>query len=545
VLTSSTSLYTLLRRQAGRRAWWRRSPLYSARARTAALSVLATSAGVALAIILGILRYDVIHAEPVIGGQVGVLVAQFGEGVELRPTARGRELSAFVARSLRREIDLLPGLAGNVTVVSGPPVRSQAEAVQAAEETRTFLVIWGWASETAGDVFVPSFTFAEPRASPSTPDKVPPWYEMEISGDGTLELSRTVARRACGLIEYVLGLIYLDQGDYGAAATRFEEAIALTEREMGPAPLTAGEQRSLNRSLAIYHVALGRTLAAQARAAEALAHYQTALGYDPDHGPTFIGLGNVDYAERRCQEALESYSRAVTLIPAARRARALYARGNAYFCLGDYEPAARDYAAAIEGAGEDDRYLATYHLALGITLCRLDRVEEGLEELGLAETVAGPGSELGDAAAAERQNCLDGRATATPTVEVSPTPTPSPSPVPTVTPSRTPTPTATATATLTRQPRPSASPAVAPSPVPTATPSPVPPSPVPTTAPTPVPPTAAPPAPEPTATLLPTVPTVAPPAESPTQFPTPIPPPPTGTVPPLPTATGEGAGGRK
>jgi hypothetical protein len=146
VLIGVTCGYVLLARRRRTGPWRQRPAAYGNRYRMIARIVLVTNITVTLILILGVLRFDVVHAQPVAGDQLGVAVAQFGEGVDMGTSARGRELSAFVARNLRREIDLLPGLAGNVTVISGPLVKSKEEAQKVAAETSAALVIWGWVS---------------------------------------------------------------------------------------------------------------------------------------------------------------------------------------------------------------------------------------------------------------------------------------------------------------------------------------------------------------------------------------------------------------
>jgi tetratricopeptide (TPR) repeat protein len=452
-LIGVTCGYVLLAKRRGIGPWRQRPPAYGTRYRMIARIVLVTNITVTLILILGVLRFDVVHAQPVAGDQLGVAVAQFGEGVDMRASARGRELSAFVARNLRREIDLLPGLAGNVTVISGPLVKSKEEAQRVAAETSVALVIWGWVS--ADDAFVPSFTFAEPLDAEVGIDQVPGWYEVEVCGGGTLELSQTVARRTSGLIEYILGLIYLDQGRYPQAAAEFQRAIALTEEAKGRLAHNH-EVRTISRTLAIYHLVLGRTFAAQDEPGQARAEYELAEKCDPEYGPTYIGFGNVDYSEGRCREALQWYEEAVELVPRKKQSSAYYARGNAHFCLEQYEAAAADYEQAVERADPDDRSLGLYHLVLGITLCRLDRLAEGVEELQQALRLAEPGSDLQQAAQAEFDGCRSQPTVTPPTPTPRPTPFPTDTPTPTPEPASTPFPTATPTPTLFPTPIPSA-----------------------------------------------------------------------------------------
>ena len=456
--------YVLLKKQKNAHPWWKRLPVYGARDRTIARLILVANTTVTLILILGVLRYDVVHAQPMAEGQLGVAVAQFGDGIEMQASARARELSAFVARNLRREIDLLPGLAGNVTVISGPLVKSEEEAQKVAEENGVALVIWGWVS--GNDTFVPSFTFVGPPGTEVGLKEIPGWYEVEISGGGTLELGQTVARRISGLIEYIVGLIYLNQSDYDQAVAEFQRAIALTEG-MLEGPVADHEMRTMNRTLAIYHLVLGRTCAAQGKPDQARAEYEAAMGHDREYGPLYVGFGNIDYSEGRCGEALQWYEKAVELVPRTKRASALYARGNAHFCLGQYEAAAADYARAIEGAEPGDKSLSLYYLVLGITLCRLNRFSEGIEEIRQAYELAEPDTSLQEAATKESENCRARAMITAPTPQETLFPTVTPTPTPALFPTTPLTPTLTLFPT--RLPTSAPTPTLFPTPIPGAT----------------------------------------------------------------------------
>ena len=480
--------YALFTRQEGANPWRQRSPAFGVRARMAARILFGANVVVSLFLILGVLRYDIVHAQPVVGGQLGIVVAQFGEGDRMRASARARELSAFVARALRREIELLPGLEANVTVISGPLVKSEADAQKVAVKNNAALVIWGWVS--GRDTFVPYLTFIDLSYTEGKIRRVPTWYEIEIGGGGTLELSGIVAQRTSGLLEYILGLIYLEQGDYDRASIEFERAIALTH-ETANKGITPYEARAVHRTLAIYHLALGWTFAVQDKSDLALAEYEKARGYDPEYGPVYIGLGNMDYSARRFVEALHWYDEAVKLGPESARGAALYARGNAHFFMGRYEDAVADYRLAIEKTDSDDESLALYYHVLGIALCRSGHFSEGFEMLAQAQELAEPSTSLQRDSLTELQNC---RVAATTVVAVpSPTATPVPR-VPTSTPTLVLTPTLVPTPTRTILPSrtPTSSPTIRPT-TPTRTI-------MPASTPTPVPTTTD----TPTATLFPT-----------------------------------------
>lgn len=408
--------FVLLRRRQGAGRWYRRPAAYSRLARGIALALLIANLAVSLFLILGILRYDVVHAAPVQEGQFGIAVAQFGEGLDMEDSALARELNALVARSLRREIDLLPNLGKQVTIVSASLVRDEQEAKKVAEKMGARLVVWGWVSGAGGGVLAPSFTFAERTLSPGAMREMPPWYESEISGGSTLELSQMTAQRISGFVAYTLGLIYLSQGDYPAAIAEVQQAIALTQAGLAGKVMGVSEQRTLNRSLAIYHMMLGRIRAAQGDAGAARQEFETALRNDPEFGFPYIGLGNIEYSAGHCAQALASYDKAVQLAPA--KARTWYSRGNAYFCLDDFARAAEDYEKATRLADETDESPVVYHLTLGISLCRLNRPSEGLQSLLHVQQFSAPDSDLYRAAADEMRDC---RVATTPDTAASPT----------------------------------------------------------------------------------------------------------------------------
>ena len=452
-------VYVLLMKHAGAAPWPQRPPLYDIRDRAVALALLFANVAVVAFLVLGVLRFGPTQETPVAEGQLGIAVAQFGEGTIMQPSDTGRDLSAFVERNLRREIGLLPGLADKVTVIPAPLVKTRAEAERFAEDNNVALVIWGWVA--GDDTFVPTFTFVEPSDTLIGLQQVPGWYEVEVAGGGSIKLSETVARRTSGLIEYIVGLIYLNEGDYSGAAEEFQNAIEMTE-ETRAETTNEHELRMIDRTLAIYQVVLGRTLAAQGEPDQARQAYDAAIDRDPDYGPTYIGLANLEYGQGRCAESLKWCDIAVDRVLGTRRASALYARGNAYYCLRRYDEAAADYARAIERPDPDDRWLGVYRLSLGMTLCQMDRFAEGLAQIEHAYRLAEPGTSLREEAQ-EQLRRFRARATAmapTPTpTPLPPTPTPSPTPVPpTALPTPLPTPTSTPTPTPTPTPVPSASP---------------------------------------------------------------------------------------
>jgi tetratricopeptide (TPR) repeat protein len=445
--------YVLLRRKKGTETWRERPPAFGERARLFAGALAGANVVVTLILVFGVLQYDFV--DPVKEGQLGVAVAQFGSGIEIDRSPAGAELSTLVARSLRREIDLSPSVADHVTIVPAPIIRSEEEARRFAETHNIALVIWGWMSGEG--TFVPTLTFVETPYADVEIEEVPGWHEVEIIGSGNIELSQAMAHRTSGLIEYIMGLIYLDRGRFDQALVRFQKAAEQAEEALELDRVTAHETRVLSNTLAIYHLTIGKTIAAQGDQVQARTEYEIAMEYDPEYGPIYIGFGNIAYTEGRFEDALEWYDQAVSQSN-RRREVAYYARGSAYYYLERYEEAAEDYRAAIEVAEHNDEKTALYHLVLGITLCHLEQFEEGLEEIALAAQLSQPESDLCESAGRELESC---RAIATPSTEPTlvpthfPTSTPVfPTPTSTFLPIPTPTPTPTATRFPTEAPPP-------------------------------------------------------------------------------------------
>jgi len=442
IMVCSSSLYVLANKRKGEGSWRSRELIFSSRQRAFAVGVLTTNAIVLLVLVMGVLRYDVVHGQAVQPGQLGVAVAEFGEGIDMRPSVRGRELSAFVARSLRREISLSPNMKNDVSVISAPLVRTNEEAIRIAKDMNTELVIWGWVSETGEPVLAPSFSFVDLRDTGTTIKEVPPWHEAEISGDGTIELSATAAHRTSGLIEYIVGLIYLSQKGFDKALDNFENAIQIAESEISDIEVTAHEKALLERTLAIFHLAKGRTLAAIDDPEQASEAYNIARNYDPEYGPVYIGLGNLDYVEQRCEPALNWYQTSTDYAPD--RPGSWYSLGNAYFCLEQYDLAATAYQEALKRMEDaDPSQEALYYLVLGIAQCRMNQFEDGMNSLSNSRALLEVGDEMFAAIDSEIDQCNQvGQADPAPLAGTA-APTATPSPAFTATPLRDSTPTVT------------------------------------------------------------------------------------------------------
>ena len=104
-----------------------------------------------------ILRYDTADAPQKEDG-VTIFVSTFGEGPDLRQSVKGKEMTAFISRSLRREIERS---SLNVNILNSPIIRSDRQALDIGREKGANIVLWGWVSNTGQETLFPTFTFLE------------------------------------------------------------------------------------------------------------------------------------------------------------------------------------------------------------------------------------------------------------------------------------------------------------------------------------------------------------------------------------------------
>jgi tetratricopeptide (TPR) repeat protein len=423
----------------GARALLRSSALPCKR-RGLAVSALLLHVAVVALLASQVLRYDIVHAEEGPATRLVVAVAEFGAGPDLKRDAAGREVSAY----------LRPAIAGEVAVRSVGLVADQATAQRVAQASGAQVLLWGWVTGDARATLAPTLLFVDltPGLALDLCD-TPPWYDTEISGEGRLELGQLAGERAAALVQYTLGLMYLHDDDYAAAAHEFRAAIAGVQ----------ADDAASARTLATLQVALGRTLVAQDEVDAAREAYQAASETDPDYVVSYLGLGNVAYADGQYAEALRQFEQAIALAP--QRAASWYMRGNARYQLGEYALAAEDYLQAIQRAADDDPRRPLFHHALGNALCLSGRAPEGLEQLATAAALARAGSDLALAAQHATERCAT---TATPLPTSAPTASALPTAAATPSPSQTATRSSTvAGATSPTSPSPSATPSRAPS----------------------------------------------------------------------------------
>jgi tetratricopeptide (TPR) repeat protein len=157
------------------------------------------------------------------------------------------------------------------------------------------------------------------------------------------------------LAHYGLGLVLgKEKRDYEGAIKAFKDAIRLRKKPYPEA-----------------YANLGFALAECGKLDEAIAAYQKAIAFKPDHALTHFNLGNALMAGKRWDEAIAAYREAIRLDPD--HADAHYNLGNALKAKGKWDEVIAEYREAIRLKPDH----ADAHYNLGIALCTGKRDYEG------------------------------------------------------------------------------------------------------------------------------------------------------------------------
>lgn len=136
------------------------------------------------------------------------------------------------------------------------------------------------------------------------------------------------------------------------------------------------------------YVTMAQKISSQQRRIEL---YTKALEVDPNHTGARLNRALLYSLTGMHDLAIDDYSRLLALYQSpANRAKALRYRGSTYAQKGDYEAAARDYAAAAEAAPE----LWEAREGLAVALCHLRKYKEAAAVYtGLTKQITGAGTE--------------------------------------------------------------------------------------------------------------------------------------------------------
>jgi len=162
-------------------------------------------------------------------------------------------------------------------------------------------------------------------------------------------------------VNYLLGLIFLQSGQFEDADRQFSRAIKINPNSSKAFNDRGNALLELNRpkeALVNYDKAIaldanftdafnnrGNALFKLGRMDEAVASYEKAIALNPNSAKPFFNKGNVLRALKRLDDAISSYGRSIELKPDY--AEAFNNRGNTFLDLRRFEEATADYVKAI------------------------------------------------------------------------------------------------------------------------------------------------------------------------------------------------------
>ncbi|MGQ9628448.1 MAG: tetratricopeptide repeat protein, partial [Anaerolineae bacterium] len=442
----------------------------------------------ALALVIGTaailaLGHYWIQRGPLPAGAIGVALAGFGSGPEMRPTGLGEEFASLFYSELSRKLRET-GLQTQIVLMKVGLIQNEEEARRAAKEKKAQLILWGQIPPGHKGMLIPYFSLDWGDTG-----------EKAAFGFETVSPGPQPTTRVKILASFTVGLAHLLKGEPSQAAEHFTEALSQAARER---PGSENAQ-SLGQLQAVMYLFRGLACVAQNDLEGAEADYKEASRHDPAYLRPHLELGNIYFLQQNFAESIAEYRQVAESQTSSReRAFAYYTMGLAHRALGEVEK-------------------ATYALEMAISLAGPDETLRQMAEKALSTIAPMPSPTYTASLTPTMTDTPTATSTFTPTAMRSPSRPPAPPLYPTYTFTPRPGPLPTST--------PAATPAFTPAPSPTALPpaeTPAPPSsPAATPAFTPaVPPTALPPAETPAPPSSPAATPAFTPAPSPTALPT-------------------------
>lgn len=366
-----------------------------------AIPILAALSIAGFAVVIFLLLYTPPPTLKAMSGQFNIIVAEYGEvtgldGTQPASTEDGRYLSREIYERLKEEVDAVPDLAGRVEIqhehiglIAG--TTSTERAVKAAELARSLnadVVIYGYIDRGPLPArFVPQF-YVTPRltgAEELTGENAfgrPIGVQLPLTNaDNRARLDAEIFPRLDGLAKFMMGLAYLNAGNYDRSLDFFRLADKVLEWRdnegkeilylwIGTAFHELGRADENHTCWFARDIEPGDSLGCARHA------FQKASDLNPQFARARIGLGNlwIETAERDLDgETLidcNSYSRAIEEYEAALQladssAPTAFLALKATYNIGlTYASAFRNACDDSDAAGAGERFyrLATEHL---------------------------------------------------------------------------------------------------------------------------------------------------------------------------------------
>jgi len=251
-----------------------------------------------------------------------------------------------------------------------------------------------------------------------------------ISGLETIDLAKALSRNTIVLTKFVMGVAYLEHGDYQMAILRINEAIAITEERLRESE-DLQTTTTIREDLVRFYILRGQAQERTSNLNAAILSYLEASEVAVNSPLPFLALGNMYYQNGDWAKAEENYL--VALDRGPNNAKVWYSLGNAHFSMGNVSEAIGDYRKA---KNHDPKlclaYLNLVAAYVDSNQCLEARNEyEELEQL--AENLPRCASVV-ELASKRISHCGTPTPEPTLTLAVTKTPTTTPTPLPTVPP---------------------------------------------------------------------------------------------------------------
>jgi Tfp pilus assembly protein PilF len=270
----------------------------------------------------------------------GIVVADFASGPNYELSVKGREISDLLAENLTDDLKSGMSTSGIDIKRWKKVIRSREAAEEMAERLNADLVIWGYVPVGTRDAIKPYFSFSD---SSYVSLVVPLSMSDSISGLETIDLAKALSRNTIVLTKFVMGVAYLEHGDYQMAILRINEAIAITEERLRESE-DLQTTTTIREDLVRFYIFRGQAQERTSNLNAAILSYFEASEVAVNSPLPFLALGNMYYQNGDWAKAEENYL--VALDRGPNNAKVWYSLGNAHFSMGNVSEAIGDYRKA-------------------------------------------------------------------------------------------------------------------------------------------------------------------------------------------------------
>jgi tetratricopeptide (TPR) repeat protein len=360
----------------------------------------------------------------------GIAVAYFGEGPDLKPSWRGKQITHDLVERLTAEVEKRDSPLSNVRARKIGIVKSSTGARRSGQRLGADLVVWGRlivGEEGAVTVHFEALETPVSALNPEHPRVLPIGYAysgevtdqvIDIRGTHYFEIKEAIAGQSNAVTCFVLGLALYLEHDFQEAILKFEAAKEALKTESSAATLQKNvadlglvhyylgksyqklgrfekamaeleEAAEMNDrdpasrlDLAYSYRSLGRPEEADAVLREAVVLCNDILLSNPESEEALYDLGLAHQAADEYDDALDAFLRLTEVNPDFHIA--YIGAGRTYALQGNFADAIQMYHRAIEKAARAGFNGACAHVDLGDVYLKQDNVEFALDEYLIA-----------------------------------------------------------------------------------------------------------------------------------------------------------------